>query len=478
MEYDKISFDYERKYSKRMDKKMKGKPEVVKIIMSRTFSSAIMILQNLENIPFGELTFAIYDFCVDVEFKEVVRLFDAELELAGIDPEKFIFDLHPFYNGVSNRIKKENKYREFAEFIGMVIRLRNERKGTYNEKVVDAYLSLVFQMLEYLRKDKFDLTSCAYGVSTDGDLLMGPYPLPYSDLPALEYKEAIQSGRKFASIAEHRRFLFSLYQKRGIPIRENDDLEALAQVQKIHISSTTALFPFINEFTFDIVALNYYHSDIPPFRKMRLVHCDIESLKSKLQHRNYTLPTNGTVFEVSDRTGEIVSVLLREVVYHDCVYMLYRIDTDKGSLSGYYDTKGKFLFAVIQDATSVTPYSNLCGFVLSMYATQVLADMPVEALNDKFIQNGHPLTIKPYRKGGKLRNQYLKDQTTAASFRNPEDYNKEERNINVIIRKLPEGMQASEEAKKLAAQYGYDLGPGQTFVRPFTKQVFVKKNPN
>ena len=114
MDVEKAAYDLQQKYSKRMEKKMQGKPQAVKIIMSRTFSSAIMILQTIADIPFEKLAFSIYDFCVDLQFKEIVRLFDAELELAGINQEKFIFDLHPFYNKVSNKIRKENKYQELS----------------------------------------------------------------------------------------------------------------------------------------------------------------------------------------------------------------------------------------------------------------------------------------------------------------------------------------------------------------------------
>lgn len=410
MEYDEYGFELEQRYRKRMDKKMRGKPQVVKIIMSRTFGSSMMILQCLRNISFGELTFALYDFCTDLEFKEIVRLYDAELELAGINPEKFIFDLHPFYSKISNKIRKESKYREFAEFMGMVIRLHNEKKKVYNEQVVGAYLDLVYQTLEYLRTDKFDLTTFPYGVSTEGELLIGPYPMAYSDLPIIEFREAIEKGKKFQNSVEEGKFILGLYQKRGMLIGGINDLDDFVQAQRIHAATTTALFPFINEFTYDIVPLNYYRTQIAPFNAMKVVNCDIRLLKNRLQHRNHTLPTNGVAFEISDESRELTGAMIREIFYHNCVYMLYRIDTDKGSLAGYYDTKEEFLFSTLQDESQLSPYSNLCALILSMYATQVLSNMPIEDLNQKFFQLGQPLKIKAYGKGGKLRNQYNKEK--------------------------------------------------------------------
>lgn len=88
----------------------------------------------------------------------------------------------------------------------------------------------------------------------------------------------------------------------------------------------------------------------------------------------------------------------------------------------------------------------------------------------------HSLDIKVFGKAGKLKDVYHSSPATSGKARDLEHYNKEERQINVIIRNLPDGRQASDEAKELAAQYGYELGPNQTFVRPFIKNVFVKKN--
>ena len=436
-----------------------------------------MILQNIEDIPFEELTFGIYNFCLDLQFKEIVRLFDAELELAGINQEKFIFDLHSFYNNVSNKIRKENKYQEFAEYIGMIVRLHREKKGKINEKIVDAYLSLILQTLEYLRKDKFDLDTCAYGVSTNGELLMGPYPLAYSDLPGIEFQEAIKSGKKFNSPQEAEQFVYDLYKKRGIVVRSTNDLNVLEQAQKIHAITTTALFPFINEFTFDIIPVKFYNSNLAPLMNMKVYDCDIELLKHKLQRRNRTLPTNGVIFKINDESGELTGALMKEIMYYDSIYLLYRLDTNYGSLAGYYDTKDKFFFSITQDATSKIPYQNLSALILSMYASQVLVGINDDNYNRFFLQGDNPIQIQAFSKGGKLQNQYNTNQKERHTIiRNSDDYSKEERYINVIIRKLPEGKQASEEAKKLAEQYGYDLEPGQTFVRPFVKQVFVKKD--
>ena len=77
---------------------------------------------------------------------------------------------------------------------------------------------------------------------------------------------------------------------------------------------------------------------------MKVCGCDIKLLKSKLQRRNRTLPTNGVIFEINDESGELTGALMKEIMYYDSIYLLYRLDTNYGSLAGYYDTKINFSF--------------------------------------------------------------------------------------------------------------------------------------
>ena len=48
--------------------------------------------------------------------------------------------------------------------------------------------------------------------------------------------------------------------------------------------------------------------------------------------------------------------------------------------------------------------------------------------------------------------------------------------MNGYIRRLPAGQTASEQAKEKAQRLGYDLEDNQTYVSPFIKTVFVRKD--
>ena len=97
------------KYRKRIDKRKAGNPQATQILMERTFHSAAAILALIDGITFEKLAFDVYYMCNDIEFKQFIRLYDSQLELAAIDEEKFFFGLHKFYNDISRKLKEENK---------------------------------------------------------------------------------------------------------------------------------------------------------------------------------------------------------------------------------------------------------------------------------------------------------------------------------------------------------------------------------
>ena len=74
---------------RRITKKAKGKPLPVIILQTRTLSTATEILEWIKDMPFEKLSMSLYFYCQDVGMKEFTRAYEAQLELAGANPEKF-----------------------------------------------------------------------------------------------------------------------------------------------------------------------------------------------------------------------------------------------------------------------------------------------------------------------------------------------------------------------------------------------------
>lgn len=470
--YNKYSEELSQKYEKRYMKKYEDKPESVMLIASRTFSTAVHVLTLLENIPFEVITKSVYVYCKDTQFQKITREYEGQLELAGANPERFIFELHSFYNKVSAQVKKNRQYSEIAEFLSAYMRIQHTTTDVnVNRNIAFAYTDLILQTLEYLRPDKFDLRQCIIGVSTNGEPLVGKQHAPFSDIPALKLKEMMKRKIKFTSQEHLRQVISKLYAEQGIDVQTEEDLSVLEHTQRIQSTTFAALLPYINEYTSDILPQTHYSSIVAPLMNMT-TDIPYDDIISNLKARKRTLPLNGVMFDISDPTGEMKSLLLKEIVKGNTVIMLYRLSTEFGDTSGYFNTQDGFLFSITRETSIPSIYENFRLFILYCYAICVTNRF---SINEAVLSNnGQSVSIKMYGIGGKLKNVYDEPPKSGISRTNNPDYAKQTIGINGFIRKLPEGQKASPDAIEIATLMGYELEPEETYVRPFSKTVFVR----
>lgn len=457
MDQDKVPLITDR-YHKWLQKQLQGKGSEVRLLMRRTMNTAIAVRCGIEKIPFEELTKNLFFFCSDLRTKEFTRLYEAQIELASINEEKFIKGLHKFYNETAIRIKKENLYQEFFEFISLSMRVRGERilaNGARDDEkfaVIDAFQNILMQQLEYLRPNKFDFSVVLCGQTTDGELMTIKDTLPDFDVPGYEIQDAPYSGKKISSHAEMKEFICATYRRHGFQVHTFKDVEALFNEDRIYTNHHCSLCPYINEYTYDILP------DPDPAK------CDILS-----------------------------SVLLKEFLYDDTVIMLYKVCTYFGDISGYYDTKDGMFYSVLIDAPDFDLYNNFRSLVLYLYACMVCRD-GAEMLkraeeNSLFYYAAKeqadpemPIYATPFSKGGKLLNMYHPERNESVSSptgkrAGNDKYGSEEKAIQGFIRRVGAGKSPSPEAVARAEALGYELAPNETYVQPFIRRVLkLKKN--
>lgn len=468
--------DIQSPYYKRMQKKITSKPPPAQVIMERTFGTACMVLDIIEGVPFSELTRELFFFCQKLPSKELARQYEAQLELAGANPERFVFGLHSFYNDLVAKVRKNQTFPELFGFIGAVERVQIENRTPSNANIVDAYVSMVLQILEYLRPSKFDLDTFVYGISSSGELLTGPGPCPYFDIYGIQQRRIAAGGKPEAIKALD---MYNSYIQQEVNILSLPSIVRINEVQRMHMNMMASLLPFINEFTWDIAPVNSYDSNIAPLLDASPTFLNLDNLKQALIRRKRTLPTNGVSFEIEDPGGEVKGLLLKELLYMDRVHVLYRADFQEGCLSGYYDTGNGFFYSVLGNSTRPELAQNLEVLGLAAYASQVLSPADAPNLDALLFRDSVPLNIRPFSRGGRLRDIYhrevLDKERNSSGPRAQGDYNREDRSINGFIRRLPAGQMASEEAVAMAAKYGYDLAPNETYVRPFIRVSLVKR---
>ena len=462
----------ERRLYKRMQKKITVKPPPTQIIMERTFNTSCLVLKAIQSLPFSKLTKDLYFLCQTLPSKEISRQFESQMELAGANPERFMFSLHPFYNDFVAKIRRDKRFAELFGFLSTAIRMRIESPALASSNVANAYMNLVLQVSEYLRPDKLNLETFVYGIDTDGELLTGPVPYAFSDILGIQMKREESLGSpKTANI-------LNMY--REPLVLSTSSLMKIAEVQRMHVNMTAAMLPFINEFTWDIVPARMYDSNMAPLLELTHGALDLDALYHSLSRRKRTLPANGVLFQADDPTGELQSLLLKEILHDDQIYLLYRADFRVGSVSGYYDTSHPFFYSVFRDATDWESAQKLEELVLPIYASQVLSPVNLAELNSFFLQNGKPLYISPYCRGGRVQDVYHSSLKPKRAYgpRTQGGYQREDRSINGFIRRLPAGQTASPAAIEMAARFGYDLAPDETYVRPFMRTSLVKKSPD
>lgn len=468
-------------YWKRLNKRIQGKPEPVQVLQKRTLNSAIVILENLKEIPFQKLSTSLYFYCQDIQMSKFTRLYEAQIELAGANPEKFVFQLHSFYNDISSKIKKGNLYSEFFEFYYRCVRQRqaNENKAI-QDNVIIAYLNLLTQNIEYLRPSKFDFNTCVVGLSTTGELLVGKDNYPTLDLPSYELQHSIEKSKGNKQKEYSLEDVFALYRKYGYNVRSMDDLQIITNVDKIQTTTIAAILPFINEYTYDILPQEPFSAIILGIDKAKTT-VDLDTLKQHLTKRKRTLPTNGVEIHFKD-TPTFKQLLLKELLFDNRIFLLYRFSTCEGDLAGYYDTRDSFFYTIINEYKEDPQIAkSITTLILYLYAIYVLNNdkYSIASLSKDFTIKGSPnFEVEGFLKGGKLKNTYREEEpiehTGKARIGNDE-FEKETKAIQGFIRKLPVGQTASREAVEYAEALGYFLESNETFVRPFMKQVFKLK---
>ena len=347
--------------------------------MERSFSSAIHIHASLSDISFETLTREIYFFSKDIPYKTFTRLYDAQLEFAGIAEEKFIFGLHGFYNSLIDKVKKENNYDELFAFIGAVMRVRDEKRGTVSEVIICSYLDLTMQTMEYLRPNKFALDTCVYGLRLDGSIITDTYPYAYSDAPSTQIQRMLHEGKPAPTADE----IFALYRKVGIHLKSASDLALFEQIQRIHINSVCTLLPYINENTLDMAPVKPYESMEIPLQDFTCENHTLSDLQAKMKDNPPQIPAFGLQFLFQDWTGELKAMKLREVKEKGVI--LYRLETAYGNLFGYLEPKSGYISSVLNETTIPGIFDRFALLLMALCLTQSPSPIPTPILCQKGI---------------------------------------------------------------------------------------------
>lgn len=306
------------RHAKRLDKKYYTKGESIYVLHRRTLQTAKSIIDLINDIPADDLYLELYMLVKDKDFGNFVGRYQYVLEMAKEKPDIFAAQLYEFYVNMASKIKKNNYYLRFFEFMSY---FQNEDMRVMDKKqqlVYRAYVNLLMNQTEFLRKNKFDLNKMVAGVTTKGELIEVDDICPSLDFCVHEIEHiALMTPDKLTPDT-----MFKVYAKLGYKISSWEEAEVLRVMQQLHTNVVAYLTPYINEFTIDIIphasfnpVLGAYLKEVPILIK------GSDALKQTLCHRRKTLSANGLKihFENSTFTKD---VLLKEIYHNGAIVCL------------------------------------------------------------------------------------------------------------------------------------------------------------
>lgn len=463
MDFETLTYKEELRY---LYKKYKTKGQPIYVMRHRVFNSSIGILKIIESISFADLSWDLYFLIEDTEFSEIANMYKTVLETAKMQPQKFIRQLYEFYSKTAKKIKDRGLVKQFFDFLSLLLTYTQDtliaKRNPVKHQVYVAYMNLLLEQTEFLRSNIFDYDKVIVGIDTKGKTMEVNDVAVNLDIFCYDLEETVLAKGDIEAV--QRRYNMDIVTMSNL----------LQQCQNFN-NNIYVMTPYINEYTMDIVPMNFISNDIEPIMDTVPVvkkTVDIEQLCKKRR----TLPTNGLNITIGENSF-VNKLLLREIIYQGEVVVLYKATTSLGETSGFYRKSNDVFYSMFGHSGNeyIMPLDDvLKNIVLWAYTSYVCSEkvtLNTEYYLEYFRDHTRP-KISFIAKSGKLRvpSSGIPKQMIAYQ----DGYETEIRYIAGYIRKLPAGQTPSQKAIDAARALGYELSVDETYVCPFERSAWVK----
>ena len=434
-------------YIERFYKQFKTTP----VLMRRALATALAIKNHLENVDFGELTFTAFGVCSESTYKDLIRPFEQQLELAKIKEEEFVTHLHDFYQSTAKRIDKVSFFELAAFVFERVLEIPLSEREDKKYHVYCAYLDLIIQMSEYLHPNQSDYNEQVVGIKTDGKLICQQEPFPNLDIPMYEIERKIFNGAYNLDT-----LIRQAYTRYGYDIQTEMELEAYNSILRNYDNTIVMMIPWINEYTYDLLPKKTVepYVDLPGEIKN-----EYKVDKAIFLHRRRTVPSNGVKVKI-EGNPLIEEIHMKEIYHADAIHMIAKVRLSFGDFLVRFNTRTGVFMSVLLDAIDkkgIVIHRLMESATLWLYEEYVVSETKEwSEYFDGSIKEREAV-------GGKLR----------AVYGRRHDLEQSDRTINGYVRKLPTGQKASDEARYRAELLGFELDDGETYVQSFIRSSWV-----
>ncbi len=436
-----------------------------KVQHARTMGTVQMILEITKKIDVDTLIGDIFVWTDDPIVQKMIKIYEAQLLLARVNPVEFANTLHSFYKSTRRFILDNNLQKDFLSFVYFVFSSLKKKDVTYRDSL-DCYLDILLQQFNYFVMPPHLI----YGLDSKSRWLTRDEPFPYIDIALLELGDNLSiEGAKRA------------YEKYGYKDNSPEQILSRQMNDQLLTNMILIMSNFINEQTIDISPKEFYlvaHGMNMPRR------INSNSLyREMLREKRYFLPNKG-IKGVYKNAYDIAEVFFQEIFTENRFILLYKVTAKNGKeFCGFYDNKLELFFSPWTDTDGGNRFHNdIENIILESYCyltTDIEEKESEEGFQKRlYMENDNAaspssLTVKFLYE--KERGDHKKDEYGFRPF-DKKKYREIKMRFGARPRKLPMGAHASEEAIKLAKEYNYVIREGETFVRPFEKRVYKKED--
>lgn len=439
--------------------------ELLKI---RTQGTVDMVLRDILG---QDLDLLLADIFVNTDnpmAKELIMKYENQLVFAYSNPNLFREKLHKFFMDTAYYIKENNLYREFLSFFYFIFSTFSIKDTINSNKSVFAYYDLLCQQIQYFSPQ---LSKIVGGLKSNGKPLLTNDPFPYIDVPRI-----LSSRLKTYSFEEE----IKIHKMYGYYIHVGQDIINNGMIDQVVTNSVMIMANFINEDTAHLIPKKF--NNILKGINIPDIITSTETFREVLKSKRYLLPRTG-VKALYKGCRDIKEVYYQEVFAENRVVLLFKVtDVADKEFYGFYDNKLSLFYSPFNDISPNHFSEQIENFILENYA-YLTTDIEDLSISKRFlitsnIDNVLMTTsyVQYLMDSYKYTNENGNKKNLKKEYKNfsKQEYKNYIKSIMPFKRKLPTGAKASEEAIELARQYGYIVNEGETFVRPFKKNIYVK----
>lgn len=284
------------------------------ILRKRTINIAALVISSIADIEFTDLESALYFRCEDKRSITFIRAYESQIELAAINPDKFVKKLDVFLFKTCKYIEENNLFQDFYDFCNLLELQRRLKILQGHKKLFDAYLSLLMQQAAYFCRNR--LEDSVIGVTENGMLLYKKNPHPYIDIGGYTLEKNMKdflSGKDSISPKQ----LHKAYSMFGYNIHSINEVQVLEAIAKIYDNNMFVMIPYITEREMGIVSqepFKQHENHFPRQWKQTEFYCE------KLLQRNYILPVSGVTARFKN-AGDIKEIFFIETIHNNEMIM-------------------------------------------------------------------------------------------------------------------------------------------------------------